>query len=329
MANTILSESTYVPETQGQSHLLTSLPNFPVANTIQSNFIPQPTSLPVPPVLYDVPLLANASSLAAQSSVLQHLMLYEMLMHQEQWKRYYTLLLSQNIGAASLVNPFMVPELNNTPVMYIPTAGSERIINVGQSELGISGVPSCTLPSQKNASGQISPSGTGQLAAASYVSAEDSASALATFDTHTETKEPASVMSSGVSHLSVIVNSSTDLRTADVLCDEQPTASPKAVKGVSAVKNEQQQNKDEPVQKALSNTALTDFSSGCYRSGDMLVADLHGLESESHVGFESQYVSDATDWSSSSEYIYRYVNPCITEGRNNTVNQAFQTCMYL
>jgi hypothetical protein len=278
--------------------------------------------------MYDVSLLANASSLAAQSSVLQHLILYEKLMHQEQWNRYYTLLLSQNIGAASLVNPFMVPELN-TPVMYIPTAGSERLINVGQSELGISEVPSCTLPSQKNASGQISPSGTGHLAAAAYVSAEDSASALATFDIHTETKEPASVMSSGVSHLSVIVNSSTDLCTADVLCDEQPTASPKAVKGVSPVKNEQQQNKDEPVQKALSNTALTDFSSGCYRSDDMLVADLHGLESESHVGFESHYVSDATDGSSSSEYIYRYVNPCTTEGRNNTVNQAFQTCMYL
>jgi hypothetical protein len=128
----------------------------------------------------------------------------------------------------------MVPELN-PPVMYIPTPVSERIINVGQSELGISEVPSGTLPSQKNASGQISPSGTGQSAATAYVSAEDSASAPVTFHTHTETKEP---------------------------------------------------------------------------------------------NFESQYVNDATDLSSVSEYIYRYVNPCTTEGRNNTVNQAFQTCLY-
>ena len=102
----------------------------------------------------------------------------------------------------------MVPHLNS-PLVYIPTPGSERITNVGQSELGIAEVLSCTLPSQKNASGQISPSGTGQLAAAAHVSVEDSASAPATFDTHTETKEPASVMSSVVSDLSVIVNSST------------------------------------------------------------------------------------------------------------------------
>jgi hypothetical protein len=137
-------------------------------------------------------------------------------------------------------------------------------------------------------------------------------------------------MSSGVSHLSV--NSSTDLCTADVLCDEQPTgeaiASPKEVKGASPVKNEQQQNKDEPVQKTSSNAALTDFSSDCYQSDDVVVADSRGLESESHVDFESQYVNNATDLSSSSEYIYRYVNPCATERRNNTVNQAFQTCMY-
>jgi hypothetical protein len=218
----------------------------------------------------------------------------------------------------------MVPELN-PPVVYIPTPGSERMANVGQSELGISEVLPCTLPSQKNASGQISPSGTGQLAAAAYVPAEDSAGAPATFDTHTETKGPASVMPSGVSHLSVIVNSSTNQCTADVLCDEQRTAeaiaSPKEVKGVSPVKYE-------PVEKALSNTALTDFSSGCYQFDDVLVADSHGLESESCVDFESQYVSDATDLSSSSEYIYRYVNPNTTEGRNNTVNQAFQTFMY-
>jgi hypothetical protein len=288
--------------------------------------------VPIPPVIYDIPLLATASSLAAQSSVLQCLVLYENLLDQELLKRYYTLLLSQNIGAVSLMNPFMIPGLN-PPLVYIPTPGSERITNVGQSELGAAEVLSCTLCSQKNASGQISPSHIGQLAAAAYVSAEESASAPATFDIHTETMEPASVMSSGVSHLSVIVNSSTDLCTADVLCDERPAAeaiaSPKEVKGVSPVKNEQQQNKDELVQKALRNTALTDFSSGCYQSDDMLVADLHGLESESHVDFESQYVNDTRYLSSSSEYIYRYVNPCTTEGRNNTVNQAFQTCMYL
>ena len=238
MANTNLSKSTYVPETQGQSHQLFSLPTLPMANAIQSNFIPQPTNFPMPPV-YDVPLLANMS-LAAQSPVLQHLMLYENILHQEQLKRYYTFLLSQNIGAASLVNPFMLPELN-PPMVYIPTPGSERLTNVGQSELGISEVLSCTMPSQQNVSSQILPSGTGQLAAAAYVSAEDSASAPATFDTQTETKEPASVMSSCVSHLSA-VNSSTDLSTADVLCDEQPAteaiASPKEVKGVSPVKNE-------------------------------------------------------------------------------------------
>jgi hypothetical protein len=225
----------------------------------------------------------------------------------------------------------MVPQLN-PPVMYIPTPGSERIINVGQSELGISEIPSCTLPSQKNAWGQISPSGTGQLTAAACVSAEDSASAPATCDTHTETKVPASVMSSNVNHLSVSVNSSTDLCTADVLLDERPTAeaiaSPKEVKGVNPVKSEHQQNKDELVQKALSNTALIDFSSGCFQSDDMLVASSCGLESESHVDFESQYVNDATDLSSVSDYIYRYVNPCATEGRNNTVNQTFQICLY-
>ena len=242
-------------------------------------------------------------------------------------KRYYTLLLSQNIGAALLVKPFMMPELN-PPMVYIPTPGSERITNVGQSELGISEVLSCTMPSQQNASGQILPSGTGQLVAAAHVSA----SAPATFDTETETKKPASVLSSVVSHLSA-VNISTDLCTADVLCDEQPTAeaiaSPKEeVKGVSQVKNEQQQSKDELVQKALSNTALTDFCCGCCQADDMLVADSLGLESESHVDFESPYVSDATDLSSDSEDVYRYVNSYTTEGRNNTVNQAFQTCMY-
>ena len=67
---------------------------------------------------------------------------------------------------------------------------------------------------------------------------------------------------------------------------------------MSLVKKEQQQNKYEPVQKALINTALTDFSSGCYQSDDMLV-----VESESHDDFESQYVNDATDLSPSSEYI--------------------------
>jgi len=308
MVNTILSKSTYVPEPQAQLQLLIPVPNLPMANTIQPNFVPQPTNVSIPPVMYDVSLLANASSLAAQTSVLQRFITYDTILQLEQLKRYYALLFSQNIGAASVVNPFMVPELN-PPRVYIPTPGSERITNVGQSELGISEVLSCTLPSQKNASGQISPSGSGHLAAAAYVPAEDSASTPATFDTHTETKESASVMSSGVSHLSVTVNSSTNQCTAGVLCDERPTAeaiaSPKEVKGVSPVKNEQQQNKDEPVEKALSNTALTDFSSGCYQYDDMLVADSHGLESESRVDFESQYVSDATDLSSGSEYIYR------------------------
>ena len=325
MANTILSKNTYVPETQGQSHLLISLPTLPMSNTIQSNFIPQPTSVPVPPVMYDVPLLANTSSLAAQSSVLQHLALYENFLQQQQLMRYYTLLASQNIGATSLMNPFMVPVLN-PPMVYIPTPASERITDVEQPELGISEVPLCTLPSQENASGQISPSCSGQLAAAAKVSAEDSASAYATFDTHTETKEPPYVMSSGVSHLSVIVNSSPEKCAAD-LYDEQLTAeavaSPKEVKAVSQVTNEQKQNKGELVHKALSNTTLTKFSSCYYQSDDMLVAESHGLESESHFGFESQYMNEGrepgTDSSTSSDEIYRYVNPCTAEGRNITV----------
>ena len=322
-------QSNYVPAMPGSSHPQASLPNVSMANTVQPNFIPQPTNVPILPVMYDVSLLANALSLVAQSSVLQNLLLYENILQQELLMRYYSLLLSGNT-AASLVNSFMVPELN-PPVVYTPTTSSERITNVGQTELDISEVPSGTLPSQ-NASGQISPSGTGQLAAAAYVSAEDSASAPATFDTHTETKEPAYVMSSGVSHLSVTVNSSTDLFTADVPCDERLTAEAiaylKEVKGLSPVKNEQHQNEDDLVQKTLSKTALTDFSSGCYQSDDTLLADSHGLESESHVDFESRHVNDAADLSSSSEYIYKYVNPCTTEGRNNTVNQAFQTFLY-
>jgi hypothetical protein len=233
------------------------------------------------------------------------------------------------------MNPFMVPELNPRMV-YVQTPGSNRITSVGQSELCTSEVPSCTLPSHKNAAGQISPSGTGQLAATANVSAADSANAPATFDAHTETKEPPSVMSSGVSRLSVTVNSRPELCTADVLYDEQPTAeaitSPMKVKAVSQVTNEQQQNKNELVHKDLSNTALREFSSGCYQSDDMLVADSHGLESEPYAGFESQYVNDgrepATDLSTGSDDIYRYVNPYTTEGRNITVNQTFQTCMY-
>ena len=74
-AYTILSKSTYVPETQSQSHQLISLPTLPMVNTIQSNIIRQPTNLSMPPVMYDVPLLADVS-LAAHSPMLQHLMLY-------------------------------------------------------------------------------------------------------------------------------------------------------------------------------------------------------------------------------------------------------------
>jgi len=147
-----------------------------MVNTIVSNVIPQSANMLIPPVIYDIPLIANTSSLAAKSSMLQNLWLYENLLHQERLKAFYTF----------LVNPFIVPELS-PPVVYIPTPGSERITNVGQSELGISDIPSCTLPSQKNASGQISPSGTGQLAAAAHVSAEDPPSAPAAFDVHTET----------------------------------------------------------------------------------------------------------------------------------------------
>jgi len=220
----------YIPAMPGSLHPQMPLPNLPMANTMQSDFIPQPSNVLMQPVMYHDPLLASALSLTAQLSVLYHL-LYENLLHWEQLKRYYTLWLLQNIGAPSLVNPFMVPVLN-PPAVYIPTPGSEGITNVGQSELSMSEVPSCTLPSQKNASGQISPSGTGQLAAAAYVSAEDTTSAPAKLDTHNETKAPASVMSYGISNLSV--NSSTDLCTADVLCDERPAveamASPKEEK---------------------------------------------------------------------------------------------------
>jgi hypothetical protein len=282
-----------------------SLPNLPMDHTIQSNFIPQPTSVPILPVMYDVPLLANASSMAAQSSVLQHLMMYENMLHQEQLRRYCSMMFPHNIGAAMLMNSFMMPELN--PRMM---NGSDRITNVEQSELGTWEVPSCTLPSHKIAAGQISPSGTGQLAATADVSAKHSASAPATFGTHTETKEPPS----GVSHLSVIGNGSPELCAADVLCVKQPTVeattSPMKGKAVSQVTKEQQQNENELVHKALHN----------------------GLESKSQVCFESQYVNDgrepAAHLSSSSDDIYRYVNPYTTEVRNITVNQAFQICMY-
>jgi hypothetical protein len=73
-------QSNYVPAMPGSSQTL--LPDVPMANTIVSNFIPQPTNVPIPPVMYDVPLLANASSLAAQSSVLQRLTLYENTLQQ-------------------------------------------------------------------------------------------------------------------------------------------------------------------------------------------------------------------------------------------------------
>lgn len=326
----IVSNSTYVPGTQGQTHLLISLPTLPMDHTIQSNFVPQPTNMLVPPVVYDAPLLANASSLEAQSSMLQQLMFYENILHQQQLRRYCSLLLPHNIGAATLVNPFMVPELSPRMV-YIPTPGSDRVTAVGQSELCPSEVSSCSLPLHKNAVGKILPSGTGQLAATADVSAGESASAYAALDIHTETKEPPSVMSPGVSHLSGIFNSSSELCAADVLCDEQLTAeaiiSPMKVKAVRQITNEQQKNKNELVLKALSNTALRGFSSGCYQSDDMLVADSHGLESKSPAFFEHQYVNDgrepATDVSTSSDDIYRYVNPYTTEGRNIIVNQAF------
>jgi hypothetical protein len=294
-----------------------------MANTIPSNFIPQPTDVPLLPVMYDVPLLATASSLAAQSSMLQQFALYETFLQQQQFMRPFALLVSPNIGAASLVNPFMMPVLN-PPMMYTQISVSEKTTNVGRSEMGISEIPS-TPSAQKNTSGQISPSGTGQLAAAANVSTEDSTSAPATSGTHTETKKLPSVISSGVSHLSVIVNSSPETCTADVQCNEQPTAeaiaSPKEVKAMSQVTHAQEQSKDELVHKVLSNTALTEFSSGSYQSDDTVS---HGLESVSDVGFESQYVHEGikpgTDLSTSSDEIYRYVNHCTTGGKILTVN---------
>ena len=63
-------------------------------------------------------------SLASQLTVLQHRLLCENILLHEQLKQFYTLMLTQSICAASLVNPFMVPELN-PPVVYIPTPGSE------------------------------------------------------------------------------------------------------------------------------------------------------------------------------------------------------------
>ncbi|GFG39186.1 hypothetical protein Cfor_04145, partial [Coptotermes formosanus] len=268
-------QSTYVPEMPGKSHLQTSHPTLPMANTIPSTFKPQPTDVPRLPVVYE-PLLANTTSLAAQSSVLQQLALYENLLQQQQFIRSVALLVSQNMGAASLVNPFMVPLLNPA-MIYSPIPVSERITNVGGSGLGISEVPS----PQMNTSEQISPSGAGQLVAAANVSTEDCATAPATSSAHTETKEAPCVTSSGVSRLSV-VNSNRELCTADVHCNEQPMAE--------------------------ANTAMTEFSSGSCESDNILVADSCGLTSESDVGFESQYVNEGTepgsDLSTCSDEIY-------------------------
>jgi hypothetical protein len=312
MANTIVAA-------QGQSHPPTSLPTLPMRNTVPSNFISQPADVPILPIVCDVPLLANTSSLAAQSSVLQQLALYEHFLQQQHLMRSFALLISQNMGAASLVNPFMMPVLN-PPMMYTPTPVSERITNVGESELGISEVLHTPSP-QMNTSGHVSPSGTGQLAVAANVSIEDSASVSVTSGTQTEAREPPSVISSSGSHLSVTVNSSPELYTGDVRCNEQPTAeaveSPKQVTAASEVADEQQQNKDKLVHKALTNIAFTEFSSGSDQSGDM-VAVSHELESEYDIGFESQDVNEGigsgADFSVTSDEIYRYVTFVLQKG---------------
>jgi hypothetical protein len=116
------AQSGTVTEMQSQS-----LPNMP--NTNSSNFMAQSTGFPVAPAIYDVPLFANANPFLAQASVLQQLMYYEYLLQHQPLMRSMVLdpamafLISQNISAASLANPFGVPMLNPS-VLYSPPVTS-------------------------------------------------------------------------------------------------------------------------------------------------------------------------------------------------------------
>jgi hypothetical protein len=111
-----------------------SLPNMPYTNS--SDFIPQFTSVPEAPAMYDVRLFANTNPLLAQASTLQQLMYYEYLLQYQPLLRSlvmsnpaFALLISQNISAASLANPFGVPMLNPS-MLYSPSVTSHVINNL-------------------------------------------------------------------------------------------------------------------------------------------------------------------------------------------------------
>lgn len=111
-----------------------SLPN--MSHTNLSDFIPQFTSVPVAPAMYDIPLFANTNPFLAQASTLQQLMYYEYLLQHQPLMRSLVmsnpalaLLISQNITAASLANPFGVPMLNPS-LLYSPALTSHDINNL-------------------------------------------------------------------------------------------------------------------------------------------------------------------------------------------------------
>jgi hypothetical protein len=101
--------------------------------TNSSDFIPQFTSVPEAPAMYDVSLFANTNPFLAQASTLQQLMYYEYLLQYQPLMRSlamsnpaFSFLISQNISAASLANPFGVPMLNPS-MLYSPSVTSHVI----------------------------------------------------------------------------------------------------------------------------------------------------------------------------------------------------------
>ncbi|XP_033607617.1 tudor domain-containing protein 5 isoform X4 [Cryptotermes secundus] len=124
------------PETPEKSENFTemqsqSFPNMPYINS--SDFIQQFTSVPVAPAMYDVPLFTNTNPFLAQASTFQQLMCYEYLLQHQPLMRSlvmsnpaFALLISQNISAASLANPFGVPMLNPS-MLYSPPVTTHDI----------------------------------------------------------------------------------------------------------------------------------------------------------------------------------------------------------
>jgi hypothetical protein len=119
-----------------QSETVTEMQNQSLSDMLHTNsscFIPELTSVPVAPGLYDVPFFANTNPFLAQASALQQLMYYEYLLQHQPIMRSlvmsnpaFALLISQNISAASLANPFGVPMLNPS-MLYSPSVTSQDI----------------------------------------------------------------------------------------------------------------------------------------------------------------------------------------------------------